>query len=277
VTAVEILVILDGAPDGAGSLRRARMPVLDALAASGSTTRVAVTPPHLPAGSETGIPVLLGHTPSAPVGRGWVDAAAYGVAVRPGSTPLRADVLREDGTRASADEARAVASALGAVHTRGHRLLLDEMRFAPEGSEELASRGRLRVWAAGTTLPRVLDERTVVVAAAGAAAGCARLLGARIVIPDGATGDVDTDLAAKARAALDAVRGASRVVVHVGGPDEAAHRRDQAQKIAALEAVDRELLAPLAERGGPLTVAADHGTCPLTGEHDRSPVTVVRA
>ena len=86
----------------------------------------------------------------------------------------------------------------------------------------------MRVWPDGACLPRALDDTTVVVAARGAAAGCARLLGAALVVPPGATGDVDSDLHAKARAAVDAIeRGARRVVVHVGAPDEAAHRRDR--------------------------------------------------
>ena len=139
----------------------------------------------------------------------------------------------------------------------------------------------MRVWADGAALPRVLDETTVVVAARGAAAGCARLLGAALVVPPGATGDVDTDLRAKARAAVDAIeRGAQRIVVHVGAPDEAAHRRDGAGKVAALEALDAALLAPLrdavARAGGTLAVCPDHGTDPVDGTHDAAPVPALR-
>ncbi len=119
------------------------------------------------------------------------------------------------------------------------------------------------------------------VAAPGAAAGCARLLGAALVIPPGATGDVDTDLHAKARAAVDAIwRGAEQVVVHVGAPDEAAHRRDRAAKVAALEALDAALLGPLsaaiARAGGTLAVCPDHGTDPVDGTHDAGAVPALR-
>jgi 2,3-bisphosphoglycerate-independent phosphoglycerate mutase len=271
------------------ALAVARTPVLDALAATGEVARVAVTAAGLPAGSEAGVPALLGHPPARALGRGWIDAAGYGVAVPKDMVPWRADVLRADGTRASAGMARTIAAALGGAWTHGHRLVL----FAPEGSAPAggASCGGagagapggtgVRVWADGARLPRALDDTTVVVAARGAAAGCARLLGAALVVPPGATGDVDTDLHAKARAAVDAIeRGVRRVVVHVGAPDEAAHRRDAAAKVQALEALDAALLGPLsdavARAGGTLAICPDHGTDPLDGTHDAGAVPALR-
>ena len=74
-------------------------------------------------------------------------------------------------------------------------------------------------------------------------------------------------------------RGAARVVVHVGGPDAAAHARDRAAKVAAIERADRDLIGPLAEAvrraGGTLTVCPDHGCDPATGEHDAAAVPCV--
>ena len=286
---VAVLVIPDGAaqPLRAGvptALGAARTPVLDGLAATGEVARVAVTPAGVPAGSEAGVPALLGHPPAQALGRGGIDAAGYGVPVPKGMIPWRADVLREDGSRASVGMARMIAAALGGAWTHGHRLLL----FAPEGTAPVGgaagaggAASGVRVWADGARLPRVLDDATVVVAARGAAAGCARLLGAALVVPPGATGDVDTDLHAKARAAVDAIeRGARRVVVHVGAPDEAAHRRDPAAKAHALEALDAALLAPLSDAvtrvRGTLAVCPDHGTDPLDGRHDAGAVPALR-
>ena len=95
----------------------------------------------------------------------------------------------------------------------------------------------LRVWPEGVVPPRILGPETVVVGARGAAIGAARLMGADTVVPAGATGLPASDLAAKAAAALAAIAaGAARVVVHVGGPDEAAHQRDRAAKVASIEA-----------------------------------------
>ncbi len=278
---VAVLVIPDGAaqplrPGAPTALAAARTPVLDALAATGEVARVAVTPAGVPAGSEAGVPALLGHPPARALGRGWIDAAGYGVAVPKDLVPWRADVLRADGSRGSAGLARLIAAALGGTWTHGHRLVL----FAAEGAAPARGAG-VRVWADGARLPRALDDTTVVVAARGAAAGCARLLGAALVVPPGATGDVDTDLRAKARAAVDAIeRGARRVVVHVGAPDEAAHRRDPVAKAQALEALDAALLTPLsdavARAGGTLAVCPDHGTDPFDGTHDTGAVPALR-
>jgi 2,3-bisphosphoglycerate-independent phosphoglycerate mutase len=281
---VEVLVIPDGAaqPPRTGiptAFEAARTPVLDALAAVGTVVRVAATPPGLPAGSETGISALLGAPPQCRVGRGWVDAAAYGVEVPYGMTPWRADLVYRSGRRASIRQARDVCVHLGrAAHAvSGHRLVL-------LAAEQPANRRLLglhvRVWPGGAVPAGEVPVETVVVCARGAAAGCARLLGARVAVPPGATGDVDADLHAKAQAAVAALAdGAGRVVVHVGAPDEAAHRRQPEAVIEALQRLDAELLAPLrdavAALGGRLAVCPDHGTDPVSGRHDPAPVPAV--
>lgn len=280
---VDVLVIPDGAAqplrDGLPTaFERARTPVLDRLAAEGTVVRVATTPRGWPAGSETGIPALLGAPPRRPIGRGWVDAAAYGVDVPPGLAPWRADLVYGSGRRASVRQARDVCAHLGdgARAVGGHRLVL----LAPTRPADRRMLGlRLRVWDGGPPPEGALPVATTVICARGAAAGCARLLGAEVVVPDGATGDVDSDLRAKASAAIAAIaRGAERVVVHVGGPDEAAHRRDAAAVAAVLERLDAELLGPLRdalEDAGRLVLCPDHGTDPATGAHDAAPVPAV--
>jgi 2,3-bisphosphoglycerate-independent phosphoglycerate mutase len=280
---VELLLILDGAsepPGGETSLALARTPTLDRLAETGTPARLRLVPPGLPVGSETAIPALLGWRPTGPVDRGALEAAAIGVEPRPGERAWRLDVHDEDGERAGEADALRAAAALRkrlaghrVRHLRGHRLLLT----GPPPLPDAALVPGLHPWPEGVVPPRRLGADTVVIAAAGAAAGAARLLGAKVVVPPGATGDTDTDLIAKASAAENAVAaGASRVVVHVGGPDEAAHRRDRAAKISILERVDRELLPSLVRTtqdvGAILRVGSDHGCDPRTGAHDPSPV-----
>ncbi len=277
---VDVLVIPDGAAqpprDGVPTaFERARTPVLDALAAEGAVMRVLTTPPGLPAGSETGISTLLGAPPSRPIGRGWVDAAAYGVEVPEGMTPWRADLVYRNGKRGSVRQARDICSHLrpGAHAVRGHRLLL----LAAERPADRRMLGlQLRVWHDGPP-PEGSIPATVVICAAGAAAGCGRLLGAEVVVPKGATGDLDSDLRAKASAAIRA--STKRIVVHVGAPDEAAHRCDRDGVVAALERLDAELLAPLHEAvraaSGRLAVCPDHFTDPFSGQHGDAPVPAV--
>ena len=267
-------VILDGAtePAGAGptSLQRADMPVLDELAAAGETTLRRTVPDGLPPGTETAVPVLLGWTPTAPVARGALEAAAREIDVPGGARAHRIDGVR--------DHEREVLRRSGfAVHD----IAADRVIAIGGGPVPLLEPPVL-VWPAGAIPGRVLDERTVVIAARGAAAGAARLLGARVVVPPGATGDTDSDLRAKAAAAREALdAGARRVVVHIGAPDAAAHRRDAEAKVCALEAADRRVLRPLRDAlrergGGVLRVGADHGCDPATGRHDGEPVPWVR-
>jgi 2,3-bisphosphoglycerate-independent phosphoglycerate mutase len=268
---VDVLVILDGA--SAGSLHQARTPTLDRLAAEGTTTVLRTTPPGLAPGSETCIPGLLGCQPREQPGRGRVDAAAYGIEVPAGLIPWRADVLDDEGSRVSEAQAAAVAAGIGAIHTRGHRLLV-------LAAERPAGTDAVHVWDDGPLPAGPLPTPTAIVCATGAAAGVGRLLGAQVTVPAGATGDVDTDLGAKRRAASAAIaEGWPRVVVHVGAPDEAAHCLDPQAAIDALERIDEQLLAPLADDvhavGGRLTVCPDHETDPTTGRHTAAPVRAV--
>ena len=179
----------------------------------------------------------------------------------------RVDVRLPDGTRAPEVEARLVAAELDrqapdhrVQHLSGHRLLVCGLPPAPTALR----REDLPVWPEGAVPPCVLDSSTVVVAA-GAAAGLARLVGARVVIPDGATGQPDTDLCAKAWAAAAALvaQATAQVVIHVGGADEAAHVRNSAGK-AAFVAATREANATL-------QISPDHGCGPATGLHDAAP------
>ena len=284
---VAALVILDGASEPLSerrtSLERARTPALDALGREGTLGRLRTVPAALPAGSESALPGLLGWTPAAPVDRGLLEAAAAGIELAAGERAWRIDVLDADGMRAGAAATGAAATRLEAElpghrvrPLTGHRLLVAGAAPLPRA----ARCGGLRAWPEGDGLPTVLDRSTVVIAASGAAVGVARLLGAHAVTPAGATGGIDSDLRAKVAAARRAiVEGAARVVLHVGAPDEAAHARDAAAKVAALERIDREVVRPLAAAlaaaGGTLRVCPDHGCDPATGMHDGAPVPVL--
>lgn len=95
--------------------------------------------------------------------------------------------------------------------------------------------------------------------------GLAALIGwDRIEVP-GATGYTDTDYAAKGRYAIDALDSTDIICVHVEATDEASHEGDAAAKIAALEAIDEKIVAPLHEalraRGDyRILVSPDHPT-----------------
>jgi len=104
--------------------------------------------------------------------------------------------------------------------------------------------------------------------------GLAKLLGWRNIEVPGATGYTDTDYAAKGRYAVEAIRDRDidLICVHVEATDEASHEGDCAAKIAALEQIDQQIVAPLhralADQGDyRLLVSPDHPTPLRTRTH----------
>ena len=95
----------------------------------------------------------------------------------------------------------------------------------------------------------------------------------------GATGGVDTDLASKARTAIDALRTRDYVFLHVKGTDNAGHDQDAGAKTAFIERIDAELIGPL--DGGldweatHLAFTGDHTTPIDYGDHTPDPVPVL--
>ena len=129
-------------------------------------------------------------------------------------------------------------------------------------------------------LPSLVVQRGipgVVVAAVDLIRGVGKAAGLSAPEVAGATGNLETDFAAKGRAALEALEGAGFVLVHVEAPDEAAHQGSPERKVWAIEQIDEHIIGPLAERlraipGSRLMVVADHYTKLSTRTHAREPV-----
>jgi len=75
--------------------------------------------------------------------------------------------------------------------------------------------------------------------------GLAALIGWKRIEVPGATGYLDTDYAAKGRAAIEALQLVEVVCVHVEATDEASHEGRADAKIEALEEIDAKIVAPL--------------------------------
>ncbi|MCL2009276.1 MAG: 2,3-bisphosphoglycerate-independent phosphoglycerate mutase [Synergistaceae bacterium] len=97
------------------------------------------------------------------------------------------------------------------------------------------------------------------------------------VIP-GATGYIDTDYRAKAEATIRMLDKHDFVLTHVNAADEAAHIRDAAQKIDAIESVDRYILEPVFSHlrqsfpeNFAVIVCGDHKTRCSDGKHAGDP------
>ena len=130
-----------------------------------------------------------------------------------------------------------------------------------------------------TSLSELRGLRGAVVGAVDLVKGIGRYAGMEVVDVAGATGDIDTDYAAKARAALAMLPQVDLVFVHVEAPDEAGHRGSVKEKIRAIEHVDAEVLVPLmaAAAGAAIMVMPDHYTPVSLRTHVDPPVPFVFA
>jgi 2,3-bisphosphoglycerate-independent phosphoglycerate mutase len=107
--------------------------------------------------------------------------------------------------------------------------------------------------------------------------GLASLAGWRRLEVTGATGYLDTDYAAKGRAAIAELGSADLVCVHVEAPDEASHQGDAAEKVRAIEEIDAKIVAPIAAHLATLgdhrlLICPDHPTFISTKTHSRGHV-----
>jgi 2,3-bisphosphoglycerate-independent phosphoglycerate mutase len=102
--------------------------------------------------------------------------------------------------------------------------------------------------------------------------GLAALIGwQRIEVP-GATGYIDTDYAAKGKAAIEAIKTTDIVCVHVEATDEASHLGDAKEKVKALEQIDQHIVGPLhaalkAQGDYRILISPDHPTFLRTKTH----------
>jgi len=100
-------------------------------------------------------------------------------------------------------------------------------------------------------LPSIPDRyglRGSIITAVDLIKGLGMLAGLEVVEVPGATGYHDTDYAAKARYALESLRGADLVYVHVEAPDEAGHEGDWDAKVRALENFDAKIVGPFLDQ-----------------------------
>jgi 2,3-bisphosphoglycerate-independent phosphoglycerate mutase len=105
--------------------------------------------------------------------------------------------------------------------------------------------------------------------------GIARCAGMEVITVPGATGYLDTDYAAKARFALDAIKHLDFVYVHIEAPDEAGHLGNVEEKVKAIERVDGVVGTIRDQFDGVLAVLPDHPTPIRVKTHTRDPVPFV--
>jgi 2,3-bisphosphoglycerate-independent phosphoglycerate mutase len=136
-------------------------------------------------------------------------------------------------------------------------------------------------WAQGTSakLPPFYErygKTGAVISAVPLVQGIGVLQGLDIIRVPCATGELDTNYAGKAAAALDALKTHDFAAVHVEAPDECTHNGDIPGKVKAIENIDSLVLKPildgLAGQSFRLLYLSDHYTLGASGMHDATPV-----
>ncbi len=112
------------------------------------------------------------------------------------------------------------------------------------------------------------DKRAAVITATDVVKGIARMTGMDIMPVSGTIGETDTNLVAKAKAAIQAADDYPFVLLHINGADEASHRLSLAEKQSFLRKIDRVLIPRLTDSPHKFTIVSDHSTDPFTGLHD---------
>ncbi|HEV2946070.1 MAG TPA: cofactor-independent phosphoglycerate mutase [Gemmataceae bacterium] len=123
----------------------------------------------------------------------------------------------------------------------------------------------------------VYGKRGAIISAVDLVRGVGVLLGWTRIDVVGATGYLNTDYAAKGRAAVAALLGHDLVCVHVEAPDEASHEGKPAEKVKALEEIDRHIVGPLLKAlpshgDWRILVSPDHRTPLTTRAHSHGSV-----
>lgn len=112
------------------------------------------------------------------------------------------------------------------------------------------------------------------VAAAALVKGVCKLAGMTVVDVPGATGSVNTDLNAKAKAALQLLDKHDFIILHVKGADEASHDGNIRAKIEIIERVD-SIINQFIDTFDFIVITADHTTPVSVKNHTADPVPVV--
>ncbi|MHB1315355.1 MAG: cofactor-independent phosphoglycerate mutase [Christensenellales bacterium] len=133
-----------------------------------------------------------------------------------------------------------------------------------------------------SSLSERYGKKAVVISAVDLIKGIGISAGMKSIQVEGATGTVDTNYEGKAKAALKAFsEGYDYAYIHLEGPDECGHHHDTANKVKAIEQIDKRLIGVLRKgldemkEDYCMLVLPDHPTPIEIGTHTRDAVPYV--
>lgn len=128
------------------------------------------------------------------------------------------------------------------------------------------------------TLSEIYNINATCIAVTSLIRGVCKVAGMRLTTVEGATGTPQTDYLAKAKAAVEALKGDSHFVfLHVKAPDVTSHDGDFQQKIKVIENID-SMIAYIIDHVDMsetyIAITADHTTSCVTRNHEGDPVPI---
>ena len=129
-----------------------------------------------------------------------------------------------------------------------------------------------------TPLPLQYGISAVAISAMPLVKGVCKAAGMKLINVSEATGTYDTDVLAKAKAAVKALRSYDFVFVHVKATDIASHDSRVNEKVRIIEMIDQSvgyIVRNVDLNKTYIAVTADHTTSSRTKEHEGDPVPVV--
>lgn len=182
-------------------------------------------------------------------------------------------------------EARHTAETMNEILGEFHRVLSVHPVNKERVERKLPPANMILCRGAGTIpdilpLSEVFGVKSACVAAVSLIRGVCKAAGATVLDVKGATGTLQTDYLAKARAAVQALKSFDFVFLHVKATDVAGHDGNYDLKVQAIEKVD-EMVAYILDKidvhSTYVAVTADHTTSSLTRNHEGDPVPLAMA
>ncbi|MCS7135987.1 MAG: 2,3-bisphosphoglycerate-independent phosphoglycerate mutase [Nitrososphaerota archaeon] len=126
-------------------------------------------------------------------------------------------------------------------------------------------------------LPTKFGIRAAAIAGGALYKGVCKALGFDVLEVKGATGTVDTDLDAKMRAAINAIKTYDLVFIHVKATDVVSHDKNPKKKVEIISRISTAFSTIISEvdlEDVCITITSDHTTPSEVGEHTGDPVPV---
>lgn len=177
--------------------------------------------------------------------------------------------------------AKLTAKAVNAFTKQAHRILKDQPLNRARIAKGEPPANAIVLRGAGVFPELVPITERLHVKAAGIAGvalirGMFRTVGMDVIDVPGATGGLDTDMIAKADAALDALKTYDLVVLHVKAPDLCGHDGKASEKIRVIERMDAMMghLKGRLPSDVVVAITADHSTPVALRDHSGDPVPI---